>query len=171
MIPPSSDAVLPRERRVHLLFVCMGNICRSPTAHGVCRDKLRAAGLAERVTVDSAGTHDYHRGEPPDRRSQRHALRRGVDLSDLRARCLRPDDFERADLVLLMDHDNLQHARRLCPAPLHGKLHLLTRYCRIHRSPVVPDPYDGGEAGFEQVLDLVDDACDGLIDHLREAWL
>lgn len=151
-----------------VLFVCMGNICRSPTAHGVMRHKLRQSDLADRVAVDSAGTHDYHPGEPPDPRSQRHARRRGYDLSDLWARCLRPDDFERADLLLLMDDNNLRSARADCPPAHHPKLQMLTRYCQRHQSASVPDPYYGGEDGFEQVLDLVEDACDGLIARLRK---
>jgi protein-tyrosine phosphatase len=151
-----------------VLFVCMGNICRSPTAHGVMRHKLRQAGLVDRVEADSAGTHDYHPGEPPDPRSQRHARRRGYDLSDLRARCLRPADFERADLLLMMDDNNLRCARADCPPAHHPKLQMFTRYCQRHQSASVPDPYYGGEAGFEHVLDLVEDACDGLIADLRK---
>lgn len=145
----------------------MGNICRSPTAHGVLRHKLRQAGLSDRVQVDSAGTHDYHPGEPPDPRSQRHARRRGYDLSDLRARCLRPSDFEQADLLLAMDDNNLRTASRACPPAHQAKLRLFTACCRRHQSDAVPDPYYGGEAGFEHVLDLVEDACDGLIDELQ----
>ena len=150
-------------------FVCMGNICRSPTAHGVFRQRVRDAGLAEAVAVDSAGTHDYHPGEAPDPRSQRHARRRGYDLSDLRARVLVPADYARADLLLVMDEANLAHASRRCP-PAHGhKLRLLTSFCRVHRATEVPDPYAGGAEGFEHVLDLVEDACDGLLEHVRQA--
>jgi protein-tyrosine phosphatase len=153
-----------------VVFVCMGNICRSPTAHGVFREKLRLAGLADRVHVDSAGTHNYHPGEPPDPRSQRHARRRGYDLSDLRARCLRPADFEQADLLLVMDDANLTATRAACPPAHQAKLHKLVSFCRVQRGDEVPDPYYGGEAGFERVLDLVEDACDGLLDHLRSRW-
>lgn len=155
-------------RRV--LMVCMGNICRSPTAHGVFRDKVRRAGLADRVHVDSAGTHNYHPGEPPDPRAQRHARRRGYDLSDLRARRLRPADFEQADLLLVMDDDNLSASLGACPPAHHTKLRKLTSFCRLQASDAVPDPYYGGEAGFEHVLDLIEDACDGLIAHLRPRW-
>lgn len=165
---PSSTMSQPAPFRV--VFVCMGNICRSPTAHGVLREKLRRAGLDRRVLVDSAGTHDYHPGEPPDPRSQRHARRRGYDLSDLRARCLRPSDFEQADLLLVMDGNNLAASLRACPPAHRDKLRKLVSFCGTRVADEVPDPYYGGEAGFEHVLDLVEDACDGLIDHLRRQW-
>jgi protein-tyrosine phosphatase len=151
-----------------VLFVCMGNICRSPTAHAVLRERVRREGLAGRVHVDSAATHDYHPGEPPDPRSQRHARRRGYDLSDLRARVLEDADFERADLILPMDEGNRASALARCPAVHQPKLRLLTGFCRRHRSASVPDPYYGGEAGFEHVLDLIEDACDGVLDHVRQ---
>lgn len=147
-------------------FVCMGNICRSPTAHGVFRDKVRQAGWADRVQVDSAGTHSGRSGLPPDARSQQHATRRGYDLSDLRARQLMAADFERADLLLVMDWDNLERVRALCPPQHLHKVLRLTEFCQHHRSPVVPDPYAGGAAGFEQVLDLIEDACNGLLAHV-----
>lgn len=150
-----------------VLFFCMGNICRSPTAHGVLRERLLARGLHQRVAVDSAGTHAYHVGEPPDPRSQYHAQRRGYDLSDLRARQLAPADFERAHLLLAMDWDNLALAEAMCPPAHRRKLRRLTEFCRRHDSPVVPDPYYGGTDGFEHVLDLIEDACDGLIDHIE----
>jgi protein-tyrosine phosphatase len=148
-------------------FVCMGNICRSPTAHGVFRQRVREAGLSSRVRVDSAGTHDYHPGEPPDPRSQRHAHRRGYDLSDLRARALVPADYQGADLLLAVDEETLETAGRRCPPAHAHKLELLTRYCLVHRCDEVPDPYYGGAADFEHVLDLVEDACDGLLAHVR----
>jgi protein-tyrosine phosphatase len=144
-----------------ILFFCMGNICRSPTAEGVMRAKLAAAGLD--VEVDSAGTHGYHVGAPPDERSQAHALQRGYDLSRLRARKLEARDFERFDLVLAMDEDNLAHARRLCPPAQRDRLKLLMSYAPRAGNPHVPDPYYGGDAGFDEVLDLVEAACDGLI--------
>lgn len=155
-------------RRFDVLFVCMGNICRSPTAHAVFRDKVRAAGLARQVGVDSAGTHDYHPGAAPDARSQRHALQRGYELSALRARQLTDEDFERADLLLVMDDVNLADAGRRCPAGVRHKLQPLTLYCRIHRVAAVPDPYYGGPADFERVLDLVEDASEGLLAHVRQ---
>ncbi|MBI3346773.1 MAG: low molecular weight phosphotyrosine protein phosphatase [Burkholderiales bacterium] len=148
-----------------ILFFCMGNICRSPTAEGVMRAKLAAAGLD--VEVDSAGTHGYHVGDPPDGRSQAHALRRGYDLSPLRARQLQAEDFQRFDLVLAMDADNLAYATRLCPPAQRHRLKLLMNYAPQAGKHHVPDPYYGGEAGFEEVLDLVETACDGLVAYLR----
>lgn len=125
------------------------------------RAKLAAVGLD--VEVDSAGTHGYHVGAPPDERSQQHALRRGYDLSTLRARKLEARDFERFDLVLAMDDDNLANARRLCPPGQRHRLKLLMDYAPHAGNPHVPDPYYGGAAGFDEVLDLVEAACDGLI--------
>lgn len=149
-----------------VLFVCMGNICRSPTAHGVLRHKVRTLGLQERVSVDSAGTHNYHPGAPPDARSQQHAAQRGYDLSGLRARQIEPHDFEAFDLILVMDWDNLTLTQEACqPENLH-KIRRLTEFCRQHDSPVVPDPYYDGDAGFAHVLDLIEDACDGLLAHV-----
>lgn len=141
--------------RLRLLVVCLGNICRSPTAEAVLRRRLAAAGLAEQVEVDSAGTGGWHVGEAPDARSQRHAARRGYDLSTLRARRVAEADFERFDLILAMDEDNLADLERLRPP--HGRAEL-----RLFARQPVPDPYAGGAAGFEQVLDLVEAASDAL---------
>lgn len=148
-----------------VLFVCMGNICRSPTAHGVFREKVTKLGLTERIAVDSAGTHNYHPGSPPDKRSQEHAALRGYDLSDLRARQLLASDFSDFDLVLVMDWDNLSLVQERCPPEHQRKVRRLTEFCLVHESPVVPDPYYGGAGGFEHVLDLVEDACEGLLRH------
>lgn len=149
-----------------VLMVCMGNICRSPTAEGVLRGRLRAAGLDAWVEVDSAGTHAYHLGEPPDERSQAHAARRGYDLSAQRARAVEAADFERFDLLLAMDWDNLALLQADCPPQHARKLRRLMEFAPGAGSAVVPDPYYGGEAGFEHVLDLVEAACEGLVDHL-----
>lgn len=149
-----------------ILFFCMGNICRSPTAEGVMRAKLEAAGLADAVEVDSAGTHGYHVGEPPDERSQDHARRRGYDLAPLRARELAAADFSRFDLVLGMDERNVAEAARRCPPGQRDKLKLLMDYAPGAGSRVVPDPYYGDAADFERVLDLVETACDGLLAEL-----
>ena len=149
-------------------FVCMGNICRSPTAHGVFRQKVSGAGLGDRIRVDSAGTHDYHPGAAPDPRSVMHAARRAYDLSDLRARQLVPMDFERADLVLVMDADNEALTEQTCPIEHRHKIRRLTAFCRIHSSPQIPDPYYGDASDFEHVLDLVEDACDGLLEFVRQ---
>jgi protein-tyrosine phosphatase len=150
-----------------VLFVCMGNICRSPTADGVFRHKVNESGLAHAVRVDSAGTHNYHPNSPPDERSQLHAARRGYDLSDLRARQVQAKDFEAFDLILAMDDDNLALLRADCPPQHRHKLGRLTQYCQHHKTPVVPDPYYGGGNGFERVLDLVEDACEGLLAHVQ----
>lgn len=152
---------------VRVLMVCMGNICRSPTAEGVLRALVQRAGLQRRITVDSAGTHGFHVGVAPDKRSQQHAARRGYDLSRLRARQLTARDFERFDLVLVMDEANEQAALALCPPAHAGRVHRLTQFCLRHQANAVPDPYYGGAQGFEQVLDLVEDACAGLLAALQ----
>ena len=152
---------------VRVLMVCMGNICRSPTAHGVLEKLVADAGWAGRIAVDSAGTHGYHVGEPPDERAQRHAARRGYDLSAQRARELRRDDFARFDLVLVMDAANERAARALCPGDRTGRLRRLTDFCRTGGASEVPDPYYGGAQGFEEVLDLGEDACHGLLAALQ----
>ena len=151
---------------MRVLFFCMGNICRSPTAEGVMRAKLAAAGLD--VEVDSAGTHDYHVGAPPDDRTKEHALKRGYDLSTLRARLLTAKDFARFDLVLAMDDNNLSRALTLCPPDQRHRLKLLMDYAPGKHGRLVPDPYYGGPEDFEQVLDLVEVACDGLLAELRK---
>jgi protein-tyrosine phosphatase len=149
----------------------MGNICRSPTADGVFREKLVAHGLSDVVRVDSAGTHNYHPDSPPDERSQMHALRRGYDLSTLRARKVTDDDYVQFDLILAMDWDNLTMLQEDCPPAYHHKLRRFTEFCQVHDSPVVPDPYYGGATEFERVLDLVEDASEGLIQYLRRRQL
>jgi len=153
------------------LMVCMGNICRSPSAHGVLREMVKARGWSDWFSVDSCGTHAYHVGEEPDRRSQKHALLRGYDLSDLRARQLTREDFERHDLVLVMDHENMARAQALCPPAQRHKLHRLTEFCQEMRSAVVPDPYYGGDQGFEHVLNLIEDACLGVLAHAQKEHL
>jgi protein-tyrosine phosphatase len=158
---------MPKRTPLRVTFVCMGNICRSPTAHGVLRHKLRDAGWQQQVVVDSAGTHDYHPGEPPDPRAQQHARARGYELGDLRARVLRDADFEIADLLLVMDEDNLAEAESRCPPQHRHKLRRLASYCRVHRSATVPDPYYAGGRAFEHALDLIEDACDGLLEQLQ----
>ncbi|MEY4467051.1 MAG: hypothetical protein RIR21_844 [Pseudomonadota bacterium] len=154
--------------RFSLLFLCMGNICRSPTAHGVFRDLVNARGLHHQIHIDSAGTHNYHPGSPPDKRSQKHAIKRGYDLSDLRARQISELDYEQHDLLLAMDWDNLALAQQDCPPEHQRKLRRLTEFCKNHQAAVVPDPYYGGDAGFEHVLDLIEDACEGLLEHIQQ---
>ncbi|WP_377155471.1 low molecular weight protein-tyrosine-phosphatase [Roseateles sp. UC29_93] len=136
-----------------ILFVCTGNICRSPTAEGVLRHQLVEMGLADRVHVDSAGVQGWHAGEAPDERSQDHARKRGYELCDQRARALRTDDFERFDLLVAMDGGHLRELRRRCPAALQHKISLLPGEIEV------PDPYYGGADGFEQVLDLLESGC------------
>lgn len=151
-----------------VLMVCMGNICRSPTAEEVLRHKLREAGLDGRITVDSAGTHaDWHAGEAPDPSAVRHAARRGYDLRSLRARRVEPADIERFDLILGMDEANMDLLSEMAGRRHRPKLGLLTDHLVRLKASHVPDPYQGGDAGFERVLDLVEDACDGLIRHLQ----
>jgi protein-tyrosine phosphatase len=149
-----------------IVFVCTGNICRSPTAHAVLRQRIAERGLGQRLAVESAGLEAWHAGEPPDARSIRHARQRGYELADLRARPFRREDFERADWVLVMDKGHLQRATRLCPPQHAHKLCLLTDFCRRHDADEVPDPYYGEVRDFERVLDLIEDACDGLLAHL-----
>ncbi|MGE5651775.1 MAG: low molecular weight protein-tyrosine-phosphatase [Bacillota bacterium] len=148
---------------VQILFVCMGNICRSPTAEGIMRQLIENAGMQNRIVVDSAGTHGYHVGEPPDPRAIAAAQRRGYDLSMLRARELRLDDFERFDLLLAMDFNNLDRLQTMCPAAYESKLGMLMEYSRKFKTPVVPDPYYRGSTDFGRVLDYVEDACKGLM--------
>lgn len=150
-----------------VLFVCMGNICRSPTAHGVFRHKVYQAGLAEVVRVDSAGTHNYHPGSPPDERSSRHASLRGYDLHDLRARQITELDFDAHDLILTMDWDNLALVQHQCPPQHQRKVKRFTEFCIKHNATEVPDPYYGGAQGFDHVLDLVEDASEGLLLHVQ----
>ncbi|HET8747419.1 MAG TPA: low molecular weight protein-tyrosine-phosphatase [Ramlibacter sp.] len=150
-----------------VLFVCMGNICRSPTAEGVFRHLVRQAGLQDRIRIDSAGTHDYHVGAPPDERSCHHASLRGYDLADLRARQVKALDFERFDLICAMDWENLELLEDACPPRHRAKLKRLMEFAPQGLGEVVPDPYYGGEHGFEQVLDHVEAACAGLLQHVQ----
>ena len=151
---------------MRVLFVCLGNICRSPTAEAVFRQRLQQAGLAERITVDSAGTGGWHVGKAPDPRTQEAAQRRGYDLSALRGRQVEVADFARFDLLLAMDKANLQHLQRMRPAQAHGELDLYLRRFQLALDEV-PDPYYGGAEGFEQVLDLLEQASDALLNELR----
>lgn len=151
---------------IKILFVCMGNICRSPTAEGVVRKIIINNGLENIIKVDSAGTHGYHIGDPPDPRTCEAALRRGVDLSGLRARKVVPGDFEHFDLLLAMDRDNLSLLKRGARPEHHARLGLFLSYASRFEADEVPDPYYGGERGFELVLDMAEDAGQGLIKSL-----
>ena len=151
-----------------ILFVCLGNICRSPTAAGVLR-AIAAREAPELVLdVDSAGTAGYHVGEPPDSRTRAAAARRGYDLTALRARVVEPLDFERFDLILAMDRENLRVLRRRAPATAHERLRLFLEFAPQGAPQDVPDPYYGGPNGFEEVLDLIESATRGLLTHLRQ---
>ena len=153
------------KEEISILFVCMGNICRSPTAEGVFRHYVSQAGLNASVVIDSAGTHAYHVGEPPDRRAQAAAERRGMSLQGIRARRVADEDFERFDFVIAMDDDNLQRLKDQAPPEHHPKLRLFLEYSSGSEREV-PDPYYGGASGFERVLDLVEDASRGLLETL-----
>jgi protein-tyrosine phosphatase len=149
------------QKEIAVLFVCMGNICRSPTAEGVFRHHVMAAGHANRLRIDSAGTHAYHVGEPPDRRAVAAAERRGISLQDIRARRVSDEDFERFDHIIAMDEDNAARLREQSPQH-QSKVRLFLEYSSGGEREV-PDPYYGGAAGFERVLDLVEDASRGLL--------
>lgn len=154
-------------KTVKVLFVCMGNICRSPTAEGVFKGLVEKAGLAGRIISDSAGTHDYHVGEAPDSRAQSAALTRGYDLSPLCARQVSRRDFQEFDHVLAMDEANLEQLKRLCPPEHAARVKLFMEFAGEGATREVPDPYYGGSQGFERVLDLVEQASRGLLEHLR----
>ena len=154
--------------KVSVLFCCMGNICRSPTAEAVFRHHVEKAGLADRIRIDSAGTHDYHIGEVPDPRTQRAAKQRGYDMSQLRGRQVEAGDFARFDYVLAMDEANLAILERLRPRDAQSHLGLFLEFAEHHAGREVPDPYYGGADGFERVLDMVEDAANGLLNHVRQ---
>jgi len=158
---------MTNREKIKVLFVCTGNICRSPMAEGVFKRCVADAGLAERVKVASTGTHDYHIGEPPDARAQKAAASRGYDISKQCARQVIRRDFSEYDYVLAMDEVNLRFLARLCPAEHAHKLKLVMEYARGDVPREVPDPYDGSAAEFEAVLDLVESASEGLLDDIR----
>jgi protein-tyrosine phosphatase len=153
--------------RVRVLMVCLGNICRSPTAEAVFRQHVTAAGLDGLIDVDSAGTSDWHQGEPPDPRSMRAAADRLYDLSLLRARQVQARDFEDFDYILAMDRQNLAHLEELCPVACQEKLGLFLGYGNTGWHEV-PDPYNAGREGFELVLDLVESACASLLQEIQK---
>jgi len=146
-----------------VLFVCMGNICRSPMAEGIFRKAVQQAGLASRIEADSAGTHSYHVGDPPDPRAQQAVRRRGADISSLRGRQVSDRDFGEFDYILVMDGANYNHLIRRAPAHHHGKIRRLLSFSRKFPNLDVMDPYYGGTEGFEENLDMIEDAVDGLL--------
>lgn len=153
--------------KVSILFVCTGNICRSPTAEGVFRRHVEEAGLRAMFLIDSAGTHGYHVGEAPDRRATTAAGKRGYDLSSQQARQVSEEDFSRFDYILAMDRSNLAHLRSICPLQHTSKLRLFLEFAEQFVEREVPDPYYGGPQGFDRVLDLVEDAAKGLLRYLE----
>ena len=154
--------------KVSVVFVCMGNICRSPTAEAVFRHYVESAGLSEQISIDSAGTHDYHVGDRADARAQRAAQQRGYDMSKLRGRQVSAEDFRRFDYVLAMDRANLAMLRDINPGDSDSRVGLLLEFARHHAEREVPDPYYGGADGFERVLDMVEDAAQGLLEEIRQ---
>lgn len=154
-----------------VLFVCTGNICRSPSAEGVFRHIVEDAGLGGVIGVDSAGTHAYHVGEAADVRSQAAARKRGYDISGHVARQVKADDFREFDLILAMDWENLAALQQMCPKVYQHKLMLLMRFSNEYEEATVPDPYYGGPEGFGKVLDYLEDACEGVMEVVRKRAL
>jgi protein-tyrosine phosphatase len=154
-------------KKTSVLFVCMGNICRSPTAEGVFRKKVVEAGLTESIQIDSSGTHAYHVGSSPDARAQKAASGRGYDLSRLVGRQVSDQDFEQFDYILAMDQENLNNLNYRCPDAYRHKLALFLSFSDKYTCQEVPDPYYGGPRGFDQVLDMVEDAATGLLEEIR----
>ena len=160
---PDGAGTMTGMQKIKVLMVCLGNICRSPTAEAMLRHQVHAAGLDGRVEVDSAGTADYHVDSPPDRRAVAHGERRGLRMQQLRGRQVERADFDRFDFILAMDADNLANLQRLRPAGSRAEVSLLLSYAPETGEREVPDPYYGGADGFERVLDLVDAACEGFL--------
>jgi protein-tyrosine phosphatase len=153
---------------VGVLFVCLGNICRSPTAEGVFRALVEREGYGGRIVADSAGTHAYHIGSPPDARAQAAARARGVDIGELRGRRVERGDFATFDYVLAMDRDNERALARICPPRERRRLRLFLEFAPALGLADVPDPYYGGDDGFERVLDIIEAGCEGLLAHILE---
>ena len=152
---------------VKILFVCMGNICRSPTAEGVFSHTVTQAGLGDVIEIDSAGTIGYHVGNPPDTRATAAARLRGIDLSNQRSRIVEPSDFENFDYIIAMDYDNESELHKRCPGEYKDKIQLFLDYAKNASTKEVPDPYYGSGNGFETVLNLIEDASEGFLQHLK----
>jgi len=153
--------------KIRVLFVCMGNICRSPTAHGVFERLVEEAGLGDRIDVDSAGTHAYHVGEPPDPRAQETARQRGYELSHQRARRVQQEDFLEFDYLIAMDRSNYEDLRAIALPGCEERLRLFLEFAPELPEDEVPDPYYGGTQGFQRVLDMVERAAAGLLEEIR----
>jgi protein-tyrosine phosphatase len=153
-------------KQIKVLFVCMGNICRSPTAEGVFRKVIADQGKTNHFLIDSAGTHAYHVGEMPDSRAQQTARQRGINLSSIRARKVATLDFEHFDYILAMDSDNYHNLLKASPSQYHDKIRLFLDFAPEHDERDVPDPYYGGQNGFEHVFDLVEAASHGFFNHV-----
>jgi protein-tyrosine phosphatase len=151
---------------VRVLFICMGNICRSPTAHGVFRKLVAEEGYADRIEIDSAGTHAYHVGEAPDSRAQLTARQRGIDLSDLRARRVKVADYSTYDYLLAMDQYNYELLVSQCPEQYLDRIRLFMTFSPELGFMEVPDPYYGGDSGFDRVFDMVESGSRGLLEHI-----
>lgn len=154
---------------INVLFVCLGNICRSPTAHGVFQQVVLDAGMADQIHIDSAGTGDWHVGHGPDKRAVATAKSRGYDMSDLIARQVSAEDFGKFDYVLAMDKQNLADLQAMAPKDYGGHVGLFLAFARHHAMDEVPDPYYGGDQGFEAVFEMVEDASRGLLDHIKQS--
>ncbi len=157
---------------IKILFVCMGNICRSPTAHGVMQHKILEQGLESQISIDSAGTHAYHVGEKSDVRSRQLAASKGIDMEYIRARKISITDYDEFDYILAMDEDNLELIEYYAPSEYSAKISLFLDFAlqtaKVNKA-IVPDPYYGGDAGFENVFSLVDVGCDALLEHVLKS--
>jgi len=166
----SSNKVSENNSKKHIkvLFVCMGNICRSPSGEAVMNSLVSKAGLSDKIICDSAGTLAYHAGEPADRRMQTHAIKRGYKLTSI-SRKIAADDFKQFDYVIGMDDDNMYTMQSyISSKELENKMSKMTDFCSLPNPGEVPDPYYGGATGFEQVLDILEDACQGLLNYIRQ---
>lgn len=164
----NTQPVMDRKKQVNVIFVCMGNICRSPTAHGVFQTLVDKHDLGELIGVESAGTHSYHVGNPPDLRSQAVALEHNVDLSRLKARRFIREDFDNFEYIIGMDAGNMSDMRSIEPETHGARLALMLDYSKKYQQKEVPDPYFGND-GFELVFDMIEDASLGLLDHIRNS--
>lgn len=152
---------------IKVLFVCLGNICRSPTAEGVFKKLVQQAKLQDRIKIDSAGTHAYHVGEAPDARAQEAARNRGIELGKLQGRQAVAEDMTEFDYVLAMDHENAENLYRICPEGYESRINLFLSYAEDLEIEEVPDPYFGGNSGFDRVLDMIEEASIGLLNEIR----